>query len=270
MGLIKSIFEMVDVSVFFPSTLKTSCNSKGTVVPVLFYLTEHHTASRTALGPTQPIKWVPGALFLGVKRPRREADHSPPSSVEVKECVELYLHCRNTPSWRGAQLSTGATLPFTFTTQWRLTGEWMYCSTHFYLGIRWRWVVSFTPRPLYPRERKRPSYPLDRRLVGPQSRSGHGGEEKNSQPLQGFEPPIMQPVAQRYTAELSRLLSSNSWWIICVSFTSSHVNSAIWSLLCIRPAVLTSHVLGFRRYFREAVGIITYHFRAHCSYHHNI
>jgi hypothetical protein len=42
--------------------------------------------SRTALGPTQPpIQWVPGALSLGVKRPRREADHSPPSSAEVKE-----------------------------------------------------------------------------------------------------------------------------------------------------------------------------------------
>jgi hypothetical protein len=43
-----------------------------------------------ALGPTQtPIQWVPGALSLGVKRPGREADHSPPSSAEVKECVEL-------------------------------------------------------------------------------------------------------------------------------------------------------------------------------------
>jgi hypothetical protein len=43
------------------------------------------TASRTALGPTQPpIEWVPGALSLGVKRPGREADHSPPSSAEVK------------------------------------------------------------------------------------------------------------------------------------------------------------------------------------------
>jgi hypothetical protein len=44
------------------------------------------TASRTALGPTQPpIQWVPGALSLGVKWPGREADHSPPSSAEVKE-----------------------------------------------------------------------------------------------------------------------------------------------------------------------------------------
>jgi hypothetical protein len=34
----------------------------------------------------------------------READHSPPSSAEVKEWVELYLHFPNTPSWRGVQL----------------------------------------------------------------------------------------------------------------------------------------------------------------------
>jgi hypothetical protein len=30
-------------------------------------------------------QWVPGALSLGVERPGREADHSPPSSAEVKE-----------------------------------------------------------------------------------------------------------------------------------------------------------------------------------------
>jgi hypothetical protein len=43
------------------------------------------TASRTALRPTQPpIQWVPGALSQGVKRPGRKADHSPPSSAEVK------------------------------------------------------------------------------------------------------------------------------------------------------------------------------------------
>jgi hypothetical protein len=56
-----------------------------------------------ALGPAQPpIKWVPGALSLGVKRPGREADHSSPSSAEVKECVDLYLHSPNTSSWGGA------------------------------------------------------------------------------------------------------------------------------------------------------------------------
>jgi hypothetical protein len=51
------------------------------------------TASRPALGLTQlPIQWVSGALALGVKRPGLEADHSPPPTSEVKECVELYLH----------------------------------------------------------------------------------------------------------------------------------------------------------------------------------
>jgi hypothetical protein len=54
---------------------------------------------------------------MGVKRPGREADHSPPSNAEVKEGVDLYLKSPNTPSLRGAQLkkeSTGTTLPFTF------------------------------------------------------------------------------------------------------------------------------------------------------------
>jgi hypothetical protein len=45
--------------------------------------------SKTALGPTEPpIQWVLGALSLGIKRPGREADHSPASNAEVKECVE--------------------------------------------------------------------------------------------------------------------------------------------------------------------------------------
>jgi hypothetical protein len=75
------------------------------------------TASRTALGPTQhPIQWVTGALSLWVKRPGREAGHSHQSSTEVKECVEVYLHYTNIPSWC-AQLkkSIGSTLPLPFT-----------------------------------------------------------------------------------------------------------------------------------------------------------
>jgi hypothetical protein len=42
---------------------------------------------------------VPLAFHSG-----READHSPPSSAEVEEWVELYFHSPDTPSWRGAQL----------------------------------------------------------------------------------------------------------------------------------------------------------------------
>jgi hypothetical protein len=65
------------------------------------------TTSRMALGRTQPpIQWVPGALSLGVKRPGREDDHSPPLVPRggVKECVELYLRSPTTPSWCCAQL----------------------------------------------------------------------------------------------------------------------------------------------------------------------
>jgi hypothetical protein len=44
------------------------------------------------------------------------------------------------------------------------------------LGTNWRWMVSFTPWPLYPRERA--PGPLDRRLRGPQSRAGLYGQVK--------------------------------------------------------------------------------------------
>jgi hypothetical protein len=47
-------------------------------------------------------------------------------------------------------------------------------------------VISFTPRPLYP-QGKSHLYPFDRRLSGPQSLSGRGGEEKDSQPQPGIE-----------------------------------------------------------------------------------
>jgi len=43
------------------------------------------------------------------------------------------------------------------------------------------------PWPLY-HQGKSPWYPLDRRLGGPQSWSGHSGEEKTSQLLPGLKP----------------------------------------------------------------------------------
>jgi hypothetical protein len=53
----------------------------------------------------------------------------------------------------------------------------------------------YSPAALLPG--KEPRYPLDRRLGGPQSRSGHGGQEKNSQPRRESNPrtPIVQPIA---------------------------------------------------------------------------
>jgi hypothetical protein len=57
------------------------CSSPDRGLEILLFT----TASRPALGPTQPsIQWVTGALSLVVKRPGREADYQPPSSAEVK------------------------------------------------------------------------------------------------------------------------------------------------------------------------------------------
>jgi hypothetical protein len=52
---------------------------------------------------------------------------------------------------------------------------------------------------------KIPWYSLDRSLGGSWSRPGRGNEEKNSQLLPRLEPPIIHPVTQRYTTELSWL-----------------------------------------------------------------
>jgi hypothetical protein len=116
-----------------PSSQRTDVSvttGKDKVVPVLRYWTIGvigsdsrrgleilllTTASRTALVFIQPpIQWVPGTFSLEVKRQECEADHSPPSSADVKACVELYLHSPNTPSWR-AQSKKGEVQLYLFT-----------------------------------------------------------------------------------------------------------------------------------------------------------
>jgi hypothetical protein len=98
------------------------------------------------------------------------------------------------------------------------------------LGIRWRWTISFKSRPLYPQEKSR-WYPLDRRLDGPQSQSGRGGEVKNSQPLPGLEPSIIQPVGPRYTTELSRLLKYPCTWFM-IRFTEHFYVHFVSVVMC--------------------------------------
>jgi hypothetical protein len=52
-----------------------------------------------------------------------------------------------------------------------------------WLATRWRWVVSFTPLPLYT-QGKSPWYPLDRRLSGPRA----GLDEVSKRKIPGIEP----------------------------------------------------------------------------------
>jgi hypothetical protein len=75
------------------------------------------TASRPDLRPTQPpIQLLAGTLSLKVKRPGREADHSPPSSAEVNNAwtytfpAPAYFHC----VMRSLKKSTGTILPLSY------------------------------------------------------------------------------------------------------------------------------------------------------------
>jgi hypothetical protein len=117
------------------------------------------------------------------------ATTSAPSACAAGEDLDLAARCKNV---KKVKLSLCLTKHHGMKTYWRSGG---IAPRILDLGTRWRWVVSFTPRPLYP-QGKSPCYPLDRRLGGPQKRSGHGGEEKNSQPPRT---PIVKPVTQRYT-----------------------------------------------------------------------
>ena len=54
--------------------------------------------SRPALGPTHSCTMGTGS-FPGVKRPRRGADHPPPSKYRGHERVGLYLYSPSRPSW---------------------------------------------------------------------------------------------------------------------------------------------------------------------------
>jgi hypothetical protein len=61
-------------------------DDRGIGVRVLVGSRIFSKSSRQALGSTEPpIQWVPGTLSLGVKRQGHEANHSPPTSADVKE-----------------------------------------------------------------------------------------------------------------------------------------------------------------------------------------
>jgi hypothetical protein len=82
---------------------------------------------------------------------------------------------------------------------------WSGCiDPHFLdLGTSWRWVVSFTPLPLYTRERA-PPYPFYSRLGGPQSRSERYGEVKIFYPTGTRDPaPPGRPARSQSLYRLS-------------------------------------------------------------------
>jgi hypothetical protein len=99
----------------------------------------HHRVQNGSEAHSASSPLGPGTLSLGVKRPGREADHSSPSSAEVKNA-------------------------------------WSYTFTPQYVFMAW---YLFKHRDNFTFSLHSPRYPLERRLREPQSRSGRGGEEKN-------------------------------------------------------------------------------------------
>jgi hypothetical protein len=77
----------------------------------------HHRVQTGSGAHPPPIQWVSGALSLEVKRSGRKADHSLPSSAEVKNAWSytftppIHLHGMAL----GQKKRTGTTLPLLFT-----------------------------------------------------------------------------------------------------------------------------------------------------------
>jgi hypothetical protein len=137
------------------------------------------TASRPALEPTQPpTQWILGAVFLGLKRPGREAT------------THLHLVPRSKNEWNST--STPQCAFMAWCSVKKAQGQlYLYLAKHhamktytehiLNLGTRWIWVVSFTLR-LLNSWGKGPRCLLDMVLGRLHRWSGRGGEEKISLP----------------------------------------------------------------------------------------
>jgi hypothetical protein len=91
--------------------------------------------------------------------------------------------------------------------------------------------VSFMHRPLYPQE-KSPFYPLHRKMAEREREPVRTrGWRTKFLALPGLEPAIIQPAAQRYTAELCRLLWSVSYTSESTSLCTVLQPPAISSIL---------------------------------------
>jgi hypothetical protein len=83
------------------------------------------------------------------------------------------------------------------------------------LGNRWRWVVSFTPRPLY-LQGKSPGTRWLGDWVGPRAVLDAVVKRKIPSPHLEMNPrtPIVQPVAQRYTDRAITARQETSVWAV--------------------------------------------------------
>jgi hypothetical protein len=102
------------------------------------------------------------------------------------------------------------------TTPRSLIGEWRYSST--LLDVAHYMEVSGQ---LYP-WRKSPRYPLDRRLGGPQRRSGHYKEEKSLAPV-GNQTLLALPIAHRYAYWAIPVNTVDLWGIVMYEIGEKYI-----------------------------------------------
>jgi hypothetical protein len=79
---------------------------------------------------------------------------------------------------------------------WRCQGQWRYNSTCLVLCKRWRWVVSFTPLPLYPRGKEPPVHIEQEAGWAPEPVWTLWRREQSC--IAWNRTPVVQPVARCY------------------------------------------------------------------------
>jgi hypothetical protein len=94
---------------------------------ILLMVRPYIKTSRPALGPIQrPVQ----CCLPGVKWLEHEADHSPPSSADVKHEWSYYFYSHYMPSWRGKGKPLLHNLISVFSFSYKIgLLYWKYCST---------------------------------------------------------------------------------------------------------------------------------------------
>jgi hypothetical protein len=161
---IQSVHTFWDFEKFIAAVgIAVRCGLNGRSVRIWIPVRTRYFSSLCGGGATQPrIQWVPGAVPPVLKRPGREAHHSPPASAEVKNT----WICTFTSSY--AFMLKAKRQIYPCNRPWKSIGfTFSRQSAH-----RWRWGCQpYAPAALYPREDSLYSFLL-RGWVDPVTKSG--------------------------------------------------------------------------------------------------
>jgi hypothetical protein len=104
-------------------------------------------------------------------------------------------------------------------------------------SVRWKWVVSFTLRSLYPRV-KGHRYLLNRRLGGHCCQRGRFGEETNVLPLLGIKPPFLGRPANISALNANMSISAVRLYFIMGDVIYQLRSALFWNITQRRVVIL--------------------------------